>query len=121
MERLTIDVMLLVTTHGRLTPSVPYWAVGRVTLLSHLSTQLSRPGVVSVLEPATDAPTVLRPQQVRDALAAAQNRPPKEEPDAFVTETTTQDDVALAIAVAAQWAELGAPDPWVEVPDYVAA
>lgn len=120
LERLTVDVLLLVTTHGRLTASVPYWVVGRVTLLSHLSVQLSRPGVVAVLEPASDDVRVLRPQQVRDALAAAQSKAPKEEPDAFVVEGTTQDDVALAIAAAAQWAELGGPDPWVETPAYAA-
>ena len=120
-ERITIDAMLLVTTHGRMMPSVPYWSVGRVTLLSHLSVQLSRPGVVTVPEPASDSPTVWRPAQVRDALSAAQARPPKDEPDAFVVDTTTGDDVALAIAVAAQWAELGAPDPWVEAPAYAAA
>ncbi|MCE3248082.1 MAG: hypothetical protein K0R41_1907 [Geminicoccaceae bacterium] len=118
LERLEIDVPLIVTTHGRLAPSVPYWACGRITLLSHLATQLSRPGVVNVLQPASKAETVQTPQQIKDALSAAQARPPKEEADAFVTETTTQDDLALAIAAAAQWGELGAPDPWVGEPMY---
>lgn len=117
MERMEPSLLLIVTTHGRLMPSVPYYHVGRITLLSHLATQLSRPGVVAFPDVPGDDPRRWRREQIRDALAAAQARPPREEPDAYVTETTTQDDVALALAAAAMWAEMSAPDPW--VPDAV--
>lgn len=120
LERMDIGFLMVCTTHARKSPDVPYWAVGRVTLLSHLAGVLARPGVVRFLEHEGDSPLIWRPAQVRDALAAAQGKPPKEEADAFVTEGTTQDDIALTVALLAMRAEDGAPDPWVEVPEYAA-
>ena len=117
-ERLTADMYLLVTTHGRKMPDYPNWKMGRITLLSELSTCMARPGVLRPLEPATDNPRVWNAGQVRAALASAQERAPKDEPDSYVTEGTTQDDAALAIAAAAHMGEAGAPDPWVNLPEY---
>lgn len=122
MERLDVGFMMLCTTHARKLASTPYWAIGRITLLSNLAAQLARPGVLQVLEPAgADDPRVWSRAQVREALAAATAKPPAEESDGFVTDVTTADDVALAIALAAMRAEDGAPDPFVEGPTYVAA
>ena len=117
-ERLTADMYLLVTTHGRKMADVPNWKMGRMTLFSELRTCMARPGVLAVLEPATDDPRVWRASQIRAALASAQERPPKDEPDSYVTDTSTQDDAALAIAAVAHLGEAGAPDPWVETPEY---
>jgi hypothetical protein len=117
-ERLTPDIYLLVTTHGRKMPDVPNWKMGRMTLFSELRTCMARPGVLQVLEPATDDPRIWKGTQIRAALASVQERPPKDEPDSYVTDTNTQDDAALALAAAAHMGEAGAPDPWVELPEY---
>jgi hypothetical protein len=118
VERLTPDRYLMVTTHGRLMPDVEAWKIGRMTLFSELRTCMARPGVLQVLEPATDDPRIWKGAQIRAALASAQERPPKDEPDAYVTEGTAQDDAALAIAATAHMGEAGAPDPWVNLPEY---
>ena len=121
-ERVDISFLMLCTTHARKLASVPYWAIGRITLLSNLAAQLARPGVLQVLEPAAaDDPRVWSRGQVREALDAATAKPPVVEEDGFVTDTITADDVALAIAMAAMRAEDGAPDPWVEGPAHVTA
>jgi hypothetical protein len=121
-ERVEVSFLMLCTTHARKLASTPYWNVGRITLLSNLAAQLARPGVLQVLEPAgADDPRVWSRGQVREALDAATAKPPAVEEDGFVTDSTTQDDVALTIAMAAMRAEDGAPDPWVEGPAYVAA
>ena len=117
-ERVTADMYLLVTTHGRKMPDVPNWKMGRMTLFSELRTCMARPGVLQVLEPATDDPRIWRGSQIRAALASAQERPPKDEPDTYVTDTSTQDDAALAIAAVAHMGEAGSPDPWVQLPEY---
>lgn len=117
-ERLTADLYLLVTTHGRKMPDVPNWKMGRMTLFSELRTCMARPGVLQVLEPATDDPRIWRGAQIRAALASAQERPPKDEPDTYVTDTSTQDDVSLAVAAVAHMGEAGAPDPLVQLPEY---
>ena len=117
-ERLNVDMYLLVTTHGRKMPDVPNWKMGRMTLFSELRTCMARPGVLQVLEPATDDPRVWRGAQIRAALASAQEKAPTNEPDSYVTEGTTQDDSALAIAAAAHMGEAGAPDPFVNLPEY---
>jgi hypothetical protein len=113
LEKLTPDRLLLVTTHGRLMDDTPNWKIGRMTLFSELRVLLARPGVLQVLEPATDDPRIWRGSQIRAALASAQERPPKDEPDTYVTDTSTQDDAALAIAAVAHMGEAGAPDPWI--------
>ena len=95
-ERLTPDRYLMVTTHGRKMPDVPNWKIGRMTLFSELRTCMARPGVLQVLEPATDDPRIWRGSQIRAALASAQEKPPADEPDSYVTDGTTQDDAALA-------------------------
>jgi len=118
VERLTPDRYLMVTTHGRLMPDVESWKIGRMTLFSELRTCMARPGVLQVLEPATDDPRIWRASQIRAALASAQERPPKDEPDTYVTDTSTQDDVSLAVAATAHLGEAGAPDPWVQLPEY---
>ena len=118
VERVTADRYLMVTTHGRLMPDVESWKIGRMTLFSELRTAMARPGVLQVLEPATDDPRIWRGTQIRAALASAQERPPKDEPDTYVTDTSTQDDAALAIAAVAHMGEAGAPDPFVQLPEY---
>jgi hypothetical protein len=120
LERLSVDRLILVTTHGRLMPDVPHWKIGRMTLFSELRTQMARPGVLSVLEPAVDDPRIWRASQIRAALASAQEKPPKDEVDSYVTDTSTGDDVALAVALVAHMGDSASPDPWVEVPTYVA-
>jgi len=117
-ERLNSDIYLLVTTHGRKMPDVPNWKMGRMTLFSELRNCMTRPGVLQVLEPATDDPRIWKGAQIRAALASAQERPPKDEPDTYVTDTTTQDDAALAVAAVAHMGEAGAPDPYVQLPEY---
>lgn len=118
VEKLTPDRYLMVTTHGRLMPDVEAWKIGRMTLFSELRTCMARPGVLQVLEPASDDPRIWRASQIRAALASAQEKPPATEADSYVTEGTTQDDVSLAVAAAAHMGEAGSPDPWVELPEY---
>ena len=118
LERVTPDRLLLVTTHGRLMPDVPNWKIGRMTLFSELRTCMARPGVLQVLEPATDDPRIWRASQIRAALASAQAKPPTDEVDSYVTDGSTQDDAALAVAAVAHMGEAGAPDPWVNLPEY---
>ena len=120
LERCEIGFMCLVTTHARKMASAPFWHIGRLTLLSNLAAQLARPGVVQPLEPATPDPRAWSRAQVREALAAATAKPPADEADGFVTDTVTQDDVALAIALVAMRAEDGAPSPFVEETVYAA-
>jgi len=117
-EKLTPDRYIMVTTHGRLMPDVESWKIGRITLFSELRVLMARPGVLQPLEPATDDPRIWRGTQIRAALASAQERPPKDEPDTYVTDTSTQDDVALAVAAVAHMGEAGAPDPWISLPEY---
>jgi hypothetical protein len=117
-ERLTADMYLLVTTHGRKMPDVPNWKMGRMTLFSELRVLMAKPGVLAVLEPATDDPRIWRASQIRAALASAQAKPPADEVDSYVTDTSTQDDVALAIAAVAHMGDAASPDPWVELPRY---
>ena len=118
LERLNVDMYLLVTTHGRKMPDVPNWKMGRMTLFSELRTAMARPGVLQVLEPATDDPRIWRASQIRAALASAQAKPPAEEVDSYVTDGSTQDDVALAVAAVAHMGEASAPDPWIQLPEY---
>jgi hypothetical protein len=118
VEKLTPDRYLMVTTHGRLMPDVEAWKIGRMTLFSELRTCMARPGVLQVLEPATDDPRIWRGAQIRAALASAQAKPPADEVDSYVTDGSTQDDAALAIAATAHMGEAGAPDPWVNLPEY---
>ena len=117
-EKLTPDRYIMVTTHGRLMPDVESWKIGRITLFSELRVLMARPGVLQPLEPATDDPRIWRGTQIRAALDSAQERPPKDEPDTYVTDTSTQDDVALAVAAVAHMGEAGAPDPWISLPEY---
>ena len=118
VERLTPDRYIMVTTHGRLMPDVESWKIGRMTLFSELRTCMARPGVLQVLEPATDDPRIWRGSQIRAALASAQAKPPADEVDSYVTDGSTQDDVALAVAATAHLGEAGAPDPWISLPEY---
>jgi hypothetical protein len=117
-DRLTADIYLLVTTHGRKMPDVPNWKIGRMTLFSDLRVLMAKPGVLQVLEPATDDPRIWRAGQIRAALASAQAKPPAEEADSYVTDGSTQDDVALAVAAVAHMGEAGSPDPFVQLPEY---
>ena len=117
-ERLTADMYLMVTTHGRKMPDVPHWKMGRMTLFSELRVLMAKPGVLQVLEPAIDDPRIWRGTQIRAALASAQAKPPVDEVDSYVTDGSTQDDAALAIAAVAHMGEAGAPDPFVSLPEY---
>jgi hypothetical protein len=110
LDKLPVSVFLAVTTHGRLHPDNPYWLVGRVTLMSHLATQVAR-GVIKFAQPP-DQPDLLTPDKVREALVAARNKAPKVEVDDFLTDTTTNDDVALTLAAAAEKFQ---PVPWIDL------
>jgi hypothetical protein len=114
LDRVAVGIFLCVTTHGRLRDDTPYWLVGRVTLMSHLATQVAR-GVLRFVHPPDDDPRFLAPAKVRDALTKARTRAPASEADEFLTETTTDDDVGLVLAAAAMYAERFQPAPWIDL------
>jgi hypothetical protein len=100
---------------GDFAASSPYWLCGRDTLLSSLNVHMGRPNVFDI-NPTPDGadPTIWDRTKVREALAAARYSPPKEEEaaDGWVTEGTSQDDVAVAVGLALSYAVRTVPDPW---------
>jgi hypothetical protein len=111
MDIIADAIYLMITTHGRLLSSTPYWLVGRHTLLSHFTTLTAR-NIVRVVTAPTDDPRFWQPTAIREAMAKSQAKPPKPEADEYVLDTLTEDDVTLALAVGAMYAELSIPDPW---------
>ena len=85
-------------------PSAPFWNLGRMNLLSRLAAEVAE-GRVRVAAPPDPGPLVWDVARVREALAGARLPPPPAEADSFLTETTTLDDAALAIASAVWWAQ----------------
>ena len=104
LARTPVSTFICVTTGGRAVPSVPFWNLGRLNLLSRLAAEVAE-GRVRVAAAPDPGPLVWDVARVREALAGARLPPPPAETDSFLTETTTLDDAALAIASACWFAQ----------------
>jgi hypothetical protein len=104
LERVPVTAFTVTTTGGRVTPASPFWLLGRLNLLSHMAALVAQ-GLVRVARPREPGPTVWDVDRTREALASARTPPPPTERDAYLTETTTMDDAALAMALCCWWTQ----------------
>jgi hypothetical protein len=113
LSLIQVGVFLIVTTHGRLHADTPYWLAGRTTLLSFLATAIAKNVITFAKMP--DDPRFLTADRLRDALNEARKPPPKLSDDEYLTNTTTNDDIALVLGISALYAEHLRPDPWLDL------
>jgi hypothetical protein len=116
MDAIPECVPVMVPTGPRMDWSVPFFIVGRITLLSHMSVLLAQKRLrAGALEAGGDERRMDR-DRVREVLAKAQARPQKLDDEELALGGSVDDDAALCVALAAFVAAYNAPDPWVVEP-----